>query len=231
MFNRNLEELEAQIGYHFNDRELLAAAVTHTSYANEHRRENIMNNERLEYLGDAILDFAAADYLYRRYPDRKEGDLSKMRASRVSEQPLAKCGRDLHLPDFLRLGKGEEQTGGRNRDSIISDAVEAVIGAVYLDGGFEPARNLVLTRILLDQQEEDLFTDRRTPLQELFQDRQKQIEYRIVGESGPPHDRIFETEAYVDGVLIGRGSGKTKKSSAQSAAQDALERLHVSEID
>ena len=229
--SRKLDELEDIIGYQFSDRSLLEAAVTHTSFANEHRRQKIVHNERLEYLGDAILDFVAADYLYHRFPDKKEGELSKLRASMVSESPLAKCARDLTLPDFLRLGKGEEQMGGRSRDSIISDAVEALIGAVYLDGGFDEAKRLVLTHVLLDLQDEDLFTDLRTPLQELFQDRQKQIVYKVVRESGPPHDRLFETEAYVDGALIGRGCGKSKKAAAQSAARDALEKLHVSEIN
>ena len=222
---KNLHELEKACGYVFRDPSLLTMAVTHTSYANEHRRNKTEHNERLEYLGDAILDLVAAEYLYRKYPEKQEGELSKMRASMVSEQPLAKCARDIGLPSYLFLGKGEEMMGGREKDAIISDATEAVIGAIYRDGGFDEARRFVMKHVLLDLDKEDLFTDVRTPLQEIFQDRQKQVLYHVTGESGPDHDKRFEVTAYVDGQKIGSGWGRTKKAAAQSAAQDAMNRI------
>ncbi len=217
-----LNELEQKIEYHFQDKALLEAAVTHTSYANEHRREGCRHNERLEFLGDAVLEVVSSEYLFHKYPKKQEGELSKMRASMVCEPSLAKCARDLGLAAFLRLGKGEEQMGGREKDSITSDATEALIGAIYLDGGFEAAKKFVLHYILLDLQEADLFKDAKTRLQELIQERNRKVEYRILSETGPDHNKSFIAAAFVEGRKIGEGQGRTKKAAEQDAARQAI---------
>lgn len=219
------EKLEEKIGYRFQDRSLLLTAVTHTSYANEHRKEKCCHNERLEFLGDAVLEIVSSDYLYHTYPDKEEGELSKLRASMVCEPSLAKCARDLDLPGYLRLGRGEEQMGGRNKDSIISDATEAVIGAIYLDGGFEEARRFVMQSILLELTEDDLFKDQKTRLQELVQDQNHNVEYRMLAEEGPDHDKRFRFGAYLDGEMIGEGTGRTKKAAEQEAARCAIKSM------
>ena len=225
MHSEDLAVLENRTGYHFRDRNLLLLSLTHTSYANEHRKKAEGSNERLEFLGDSILDFVAAEYLYETYPDLSEGELSKIRASMVSEKPLAKSAEDIQLQTFIRLGKGEETTGGRNKSSIISDAMEALIGAIFLDGGFSAARTFVREAILSDLRSEDLFSDSKTPLQEILQDMKKKAEYRVIRESGPDHDKKFTVAAYVDGKKIGEGTGRTKKSAAQAAAEQAIENL------
>ena len=226
MKEKNFAALEETIGYRFQNRRLLRLALTHSSHVNEHKKQDEEgSNERLEFLGDAILDFVAAEYLYRSFPDKEEGELSKLRASMVSEKPLAARARDLSLPDFLRLGHGEELTGGRQRDSIVSDAMEAVIGAVYLDGGFEAAKELVLRHVLSDLGTEDLFRDKKTPLQEFFQDQKKQVTYEVIEENGPDHDKLFKVAAMVDGDVIGVGVGRTKKAAAQDAAEAAMRAL------
>ena len=221
----DLMELEQKLGYSFSDREYLVTALTHTSYANEHRRSGCTHNERLEFLGDAVLELVSSGYLFRKYPGKGEGDLSRKRASMVCESSLAKCARHLTLPDYLRLGRGEEQMGGRQKDSIISDAMEAVIGAVYLDGGFEAARQIVMRHVLLDLDEKDLFLDRKTMLQEVLQEQGRKIRYEVLREEGPDHDRRFTIAAVVDGKILGEGSGHTKKAAAQKAAQSVLELL------
>ena len=218
-------DLESLIGYTFSDRELLACALTHTSYANEHRTGGIAHNERLEFLGDAVLELVSSEYLFNKYPDLMEGDLSRKRASMVCESSLAKCARDLSLENYLRLGKGEEQMGGRNKDSIISDATEALIGAVFLDGGFEEAKSFVMKHILLDLSEEDLFCDRKTYLQEILQEQGRHIRYDVIREEGPDHNRSFTIAAVSDGEILGSGTGRTKKAAAQEAAKNAIEYL------
>ncbi len=220
-----LEKLEQKIEYHFQDQTLLQTAVTHTSYANEHRREGCAHNERLEFLGDAVLEVISSEYLFHKYPKKQEGELSKTRASMVCEPSLAKCARDLELPDFLRLGKGEEQMGGRTKDSITSDATEAVIGAIYLDGGFEKAKEFVMKHILLDLQEEDLFKDAKTRLQEIIQENNKKVEYELLSEEGPDHNKTFTSAAVVEGRRIGSGSGRTKKAAEQAAARAAIQSM------
>ena len=232
------EELEEKLEYCFHDRTLLLTALTHTSYANEHKKANCPDNERLEFLGDAVLEVVSSEFLYQGHPEMGEGELSKTRASMVCEPSLAKCARDLGLPNYLRLGKGEEQMGGRTKDSIISDAVEAVIGAIFLDGGFEEAKRFVMTHVLLDLRSEDLFTDKKTRLQEILQDQGMQVEYRLLKTDGPDHMRTFTIGAIVDGTLMGRGTGRTKKAAAQEAARQTLEKINaqgthfnVSEID
>ncbi len=220
-----LEKLEQKIEYHFQDQTLLQTAVTHTSYANEHRREGCAHNERLEFLGDAVLEVISSEYLFHKYPKKQEGELSKTRASMVCEPSLAKCARDLELPGFLRLGKGEEQMGGRTKDSITSDATEAVIGAIYLDGGFEKAKEFVMKHILLDLQEEDLFKDAKTRLQEIIQENNKKVEYELLSEEGPDHNKTFTSAAVVEGRRIGSGSGRTKKAAEQAAARAAIQSM------
>ncbi len=217
-----LEKLENKIEYHFQNITLLETAVTHTSYANEHRREKAANNERLEFLGDAVLEVISSEYLFHKYPKKQEGELSKIRASMVCEPSLAKCARDLELPSFLRLGKGEEQMGGRSKESITSDATEAVIGAIYLDGGFDEAKKFVMNHILLDLQEEDLFKDAKTRLQEIIQEKNRKVEYVLLSEEGPDHDKRFSAAAQVDGRQIGTGTGRTKKAAEQAAARAAI---------
>ena len=196
----DLSLLEEITGYHFKDRKLLLTALTHTSYANEHRRENVRHNERLEF----------------------QGELSTTRASMVCEPSLAICARDLGLPDYLRLGRGEEQMGGRLKDSIISDAVESLIGAMYLDGGFDCARTFILEHILGDLRKEDLYRDNKTALQELVQQDGGKIEYVLVGEDGPDHAKTFTISVLINGEEAGRGEGRTKKAASQKAAKAAL---------
>ena len=223
------KKLEQVLGVSFRDRNLLMTAVTHTSYANEHRQEEARHNERLEYLGDAVLELVSSEYLYSSYPDKGEGELSRLRASMVCEPSLAKCARDLTLPAFLRLGKGEESMGGRTRDSIISDALEAVIGAIYLDRGFEEAKHFILEHVLLDLKEEDLFLDSKTRLQELVQENGNTPVYEVLREDGPDHDRKFTVAVLVKGEILGTGTGRTKKAAAQNAAKEAIAN-YVSEI-
>ncbi len=220
-----LNHLEEKIEYQFQNRSLLLTAVTHTSYANEHRKEKAVHNERLEFLGDAVLEVVSSEYLFHKYPKKQEGELSKIRASMVCEPSLAKCARDLDLPRYLRLGKGEELMGGREKDSITSDATEAVIGAIYLDGGFEAAKTFVMNYILLELSEEDLFKDAKTRLQELIQEQNKKVEYTILSEEGPDHDKHFTAGVFVDGKRIGIGDGRTKKAAEQAAARGAIQSM------
>lgn len=214
--------LEEAIGYSFSDEKLLLTAVTHTSFANEHRHKHISHNERLEFLGDAVLEAVTSEFLYKRFPKKSEGELSPMRASMVCEPSLAICARRLGLPKYLRLGHGEEGNGGRSKDSIISDATEAVIGAIYLDGGFLKAREFVLTHILKVLKEDELYRDFKTELQEIVQDRGENVEYVLTGEEGPPHDRYYTMEVRLKGVALGSGCGKTKKMASKIAAREAL---------
>lgn len=227
--NRRFSELEEKIGYHFNDRKLLMRALMHTSYSNEHRMDRLDNNERLEFLGDAVLEVISSDFLYRKYRDYPEGKLTRLRASLVCEQTLALCSHDIDLGSYLLLGKGEAATGGRNRDSIVSDAMEAVIGAIYLDGeekGFENARKFVLRFILNDIENKQLFYDSKTILQEMIQSEHKdQLAYELLKEEGPDHDKQFTTRVMMGDRELGRGRGRTKKASEQEAAYRAILKL------
>lgn len=216
------EELEKKIGYHFNDRNLLKQALTHSSYANERKINKCEDYERLEFLGDAVLEMVSSDFLFKEHPDMPEGKLTKTRASMVCEQSLAICARDLELGKFLYLGKGEEMTGGRERDSIIADVCEAIIGAIYIDGGFEKAKLHIHRFVLSDLENKQLFLDSKTILQEIVQKRVEDAEYRLVKESGPEHDKIFEIELWVGGRKISEGLGRTKKAAEQEAAQKAV---------
>ncbi|MDO4803296.1 MAG: ribonuclease III [Lachnospiraceae bacterium] len=220
-------DLEENIGYHFHDPSLLETAMTHTSYANEHRRENIVSNERLEFLGDAVLEAVSSEYLYRKYPDLEEGKLSKMRASMVCEPSLAIIARRLELPRFLILGKGEEFMNGRKKDSITSDAVESVIGAIYLDAGFEEAKRFILKHVLGDLKKEELYYDNKTRLQEYVQERGMVLEYKLISAEGPDHNKLFRIAVIIDDEICGVGEGRTKKAASQDAAKAVLERLCI----
>ena len=226
-----ISDLESAIGYRFRDIQLLRSAVTHSSYANERWHNSLMSNERLEFLGDSVLGMLVADYLYRNFPDRPEGELTRMRADMVCEQTLAVVANRLGLGKHLLLGKGEEQGGGRSRNSILADAVESVIAACYLDGGMEAAVNFVEKFILVNVPTRKMHNvDYKTALQELVQQKKNQtIAYRLAGESGPDHDKKFEVELSLNGTVVGVGSGSSKKRAEQDAARMALEKLFPEE--
>ena len=218
-----LEELENKLGYHFHDRRLLEHALCHSSYANERHWDRLQNNERLEFLGDAVLELATSEYLYQNYPTMPEGEATRTRASIVCEQTLALCARDLGLGEWLRLGKGEELTGGRDRDSITSDAMEALLGAIYLDGGFANAKEFVHHFILNDIEHKKLFYDSKTILQEQIQsETEEPIHYELVKEEGPDHNKRFTVNVVLGEKVLGSGSGRTKKAAEQEAAYRAL---------
>lgn len=223
MFERkNYEELETKIDYHFQDKLLLKQALTHSSFSNEQKINKFKNYERLEFLGDAVLELISSKFFFVNYPEMSEGQMTKLRSSMVCEQALAFCAKDLQLGDYLFLGKGEEATGGRERDSITSDVMEALIGAIYLDSGFEDAEKFVLTFILSDFERKQLFYDSKTILQEKVQQAGKSISYSLTGETGPDHDKEFTVEVLIDGKSWGKGIGRNKKSAEQKAAYEAL---------
>ena len=226
--DKKLMELEEKTGYHFNNRELLGRAMTHSSYANEHRISYVGNNERLEFLGDAVLELTSSEFLFEKYSQMPEGELTKKRASIVCEPTLALCARELSLGEYLLLGKGEEATGGRRRDSIVSDAMEALIGAVYLDGGFANAKEFIHHFILNDIEHKQLFYDSKTILQEMVQSRQAEaLSYEILREEGPDHNKSFEVCAKIGDAEIGRGMGRTKKAAEQVAAYNGILKLRA----
>lgn len=224
--NLDFSGLENDIEYEFNNKELLVNALTHTSYANEHKYKDVKDNERLEFLGDAVLELVTSEYLFTKMPDMPEGNMTKLRASLVCEPTLAIDARELKLEDYIYLGKGEEETGGRSRDSIISDAFEALIGAIYLDGGFEYARNFIVKFALNDIENKKLFHDSKTMLQERVNSvKNGNLIYKIVGESGPDHNKSYEAVVLLDEMVIGKGVGHTKKAAEQQAAYKALKTL------
>ena len=224
--NRKLEELEEAIGYRFQDSHMLFHAMTHSSYANEHRMDKLLSNERLEFLGDAVLEIVSSEFLYQNYREAPEGELTKVRASIVCEPTLAFCAGEIHLGEYLLLGKGEEATGGRGRNSIVSDAMEALIGAIYLDGGFANAKEFIHRFILNDIEHKQLFFDSKTILQELVQSMgEEMLSYELLNEEGPDHNKIFEVCAKVGDTEVGRGSGRTKKAAEQVAAYHGLIKL------
>ncbi len=225
--NDKLLVLEDRIKYHFSDLTILLHALTHSSYANEMRLDKEKNNERLEFLGDAVLELITSETVYKEYTNLSEGDLTKLRASIVCEQTLSRCARDLNIGDFLLLGKGEDISGGRNRDSILSDTLEAIIGAIYLDGGFTNAKEFIHEFILADIKNKDLFFDSKTILQEIIQnDNNKQkLRYKLISEEGPDHNKTFKIAVYVGNDEIGCGVGRTKKGAEQEAAYQAIQAL------
>lgn len=224
--------LEENIGYHFSDSCLLLQALTHSSYANEMRMNKENNNERLEFLGDAVLELVTSEYLYREYKDFAEGDLTKLRASIVCEQTLSSCARDLNIGQFLLLGKGEDASGGRIRESILSDALEAVIGAIFLDGGFTNAKEFIYDYVLLNIKNKELFFDSKTILQEIIQNDNNnlKIRYKLLSENGPDHNKTFTIAVYVGNDQVGCGSGRTKKAAEQEAASEAIQKLKTNNV-
>ena len=219
-----MTELEKKIGYHFADRSQLETALRHSSYTNEKQMNRTACNERLEFLGDAVLELVSSEFLFSRFPDLPEGELTKLRAKLVCEPTLAHDARQISLGKYLLLGKGEDLTGGRERDSVTSDALEALIGAVYLDGGQEAARAFILRFVLDDIDHKQLFFDSKTSLQELIQKTlpDHEISYRLISESGPDHAKRFTTEVWIGSMQAGTGTGSSKKASEQQAAYRAI---------
>jgi ribonuclease-3 len=218
-----LQELQERIGYVFKNDALLKQAITHSSFSNEQKINKIDNYERLEFLGDAVLELVSSEFLFNENKTMPEGQLTRLRASMVCEPALAYCARDIELDKFILLGKGEEATGGRKRDSITSDVMEAVIGAIYLDGGLEDAKRFINRFVLSDLENKILFLDSKTLLQEEIQKKNGAVlRYELVGETGPDHDKEFTVEAYLNDKLIGKGVGRNKKSAEQQAAYAAL---------
>jgi len=227
MYNRKkLEEFEKGIGYEFRDKSLIALALTHSSYANEKHQGNLANNERLEFLGDAVLELISSEFLFEQNKKMHEGDLTKLRASLVCEPTLAACAREMRLGKYLLLGKGEDMTGGRERDSILSDAMEAIIGAIYLDSGFASAKEHIYRFILSDIEHKKLFFDSKTILQEMVQGKSEDVlSYRLLKEEGPDHSKTFTAAVYLGNMELAQGSGRTKKASEQAAAYEAIIKL------
>ena len=227
-----IKDLEEAIGYHFHNISLLQNALTHSSYANERWHNSLLSNERLEFLGDSILGMLVAEYLFRSFPDRPEGELTRMRADMVCEKTLAAVANSIHLGDHLLLGHGEEQGGGRSRDSILADAMESVIAATFLDGGMEAALQFIRRFILVEVPVSKLHNvDYKTQLQELVQQRRNQVlTYSLTGESGPDHDKRFEVAVRLNGSEVGKGSGSSKKRAEQDAARAAIAHLFPGKI-
>ena len=222
MTTRTPEELEATLHYHFKNRDLLITALTHSSYANEAKAPT-KYNERLEFLGDSVLSLVVANYLFR-HSTRPEGELSRMRASLVSEEALFQFAKEIDLGAYLRLGRGEELGGGRERPSVVSDAFEAVIAALYLDGGMEAARSFILPFITEGKTAEE---DYKTKLQEVIQQNpEDKLSYAVTGESGPAHDKRFEVTVLLNGSAMAAGTGRSKKAAEQQAAKAALRKLN-----
>lgn len=219
-----MDGLEQKLGYKFNNINLLKNALTHSSYANE-VRNGFSSNERLEFLGDSVLSIVVSDYIYKHYPNMPEGELTKLRASLVCEKSLCAFSRELELGSYLMLGKGEDKGGGRERDSILADAFEAVLAAIYLDGGMEPARRHVMNFVLreLKHTDDEVFKDYKTALQEIIQrNPEESVTYILTDESGPDHDKSFTVEVRLNSNVIGKGTGKNKKRAEQMAAKEAL---------
>ncbi len=222
-----MKTLETKLGYQFQNPKLLDHALTHSSYANEHHLGSISSNERLEFLGDSVLGMIVADHLYRTFPDLPEGDLTRIRANLVCEGSLVLVAKEWDLGRYLKLGKGENACGGRSRPSILADAVEAVLAAVFLDGGLEHDRDII-QRFLLDRMEQvnRASRDHKTYLQELVQRKSGQVlSYELIGESGPDHNKTFQMQVLLNGQPIGQGTGHSKKEAEQAAANAAIDRL------
>lgn len=218
-----MNEFERKINYTFKNAKLLEQAMRHSSYTNEINIGRLKSNERLEFLGDAVLELVSSEFLFQMYPEYPEGDLTKLRASLVCEPALAFAARSIDVGQYLLLGKGEEATGGRMRDSITSDALEAVIGAIYLDNGIDAARQFILQFILNDIENKQLFHDSKTALQEIVQGTSKgAIVYTLINEEGPDHNKSFTVEISIGGQIAGVGLGRTKKAAEQVAAYQAL---------
>jgi len=225
----NIPALEQRINYVFKDKGTVLTAITHSSYANEKKARKLKYNERIEFLGDSVLSLTISEHLYKRYPDLPEGELTVTRAKIVCENSLSRCAADIGLGELLLLGKGEELSGGRSKSSILSDAYEALIGAIYMDGGFETAKAFILRHmedIIKNSMQGKLFYDYKTQLQEKIQQKgDQQITYSVIDEKGPDHNKTFVTQIKINDVICGQGSGRSKKESEQNAARDALDKL------
>lgn len=222
MLAADSRELEKKIGYEFGDKALLRQALTHSSFSNEQKINKYQNYERLEFLGDAVLELASSRFFFVNYPDMSEGEMTRRRSSTVCEPALAFCAKDLNLGAYILLGKGEEATGGRGRDSIISDVMEAIIGAIYLDSGFERAEKFILDFILSDLENKQLFYDSKSILQERVQKTGGDLRYELVEEKGPEHDKQFVVRALINNRAVSTGIGRTKKAAEQQAAYEVL---------
>ena len=221
-----LLELSARLGVEFKDLTLLHKALIHSSYANEAKEKNIVHNERLEFLGDAVLELASSTYLYMQFPQMPEGQLTKTRASIVCSTSLAELARTLHLGDYLLLGHGEEMSGGRDRQTNLEDVFEAVIGAIYLDRGWDVAKDYVTRQLIKQVEQGGILKDYKTILQEVvYQEAQQTVSYELVSTSGPDHDKTFTFNVLVTGKVMGTGTGRSKKEAEQKAARQALEKL------
>lgn len=220
------QTLEKQIQYEFKNKSLIKQALTHSSYANECKTGKCQHNERIEFLGDAVLELAVSEYLFQNYPQENEGKMTKLRSSLVCEFTLSQCARDIHLGDYLYLSKGEEMTGGRERNSILCDAFESIIGAIYLDSGFEQAKQFIYQYLLQDVEDKTLFYDAKTILQEMVQGNNwGMLSYVLLEEKGPDHNKEFLVQAQVGDRILGNGIGRTKKAAEQQAAYEAIKRL------
>ncbi len=220
-----MKDLQEAIGYSFKNPALLTEALTHSSYAHE-QHKNMKYNERLEFLGDAVLSIVVSDYIYTHCPDLPEGELTKLRASLVCEKSLFDFAKQINLGSYLRLSNGERRNGGANRPSIVSDAFEALIAAIYLDGGMEPAKKHILRFVIpeIESHKNNSFKDYKTALQEIVQKNPgEHLEYKLVGSSGPDHNKRFKVEVCLNSNVIGRGGGRSKKEAEQQAAREALE--------
>ena len=227
-----LKELQDRIGYHFQDDKLLKKAMVHSSYANEKHLPKYECNERLEFLGDAVLELISSEFLFSLHKTMPEGQLTKTRASMVCEPALAFCARDIELGKYLLLGNGEDATGGRKRESVTSDAMEALIGAIYLDGGFANAKEFIERFILKDLENKKLFYDSKTILQEIVQSNFKEpVSYELLGEKGPDHNKVFEVAVQIGDDRYGVGSGRTKKAAEQEAAYQSILALRKKNIE
>ena len=222
MLAADSRKLEKKIGYEFKDKALLCQALTHSSFSNEQKINKYHNYERLEFLGDAVLELASSRFFFVNYPDMSEGDMSRRRSSTVCEPALAFCAKDLNLGAYILLGKGEEATGGRGRDSIISDVMEAIIGAIYLDSGFERAEKFIMDFILSDLENKQLFYDSKSILQERVQKTGGVVHYELVEETGPEHDKQFVVRALINNRAVSTGIGRSKKAAEQQAAYEVL---------
>lgn len=226
VIRESIRAFEEKIGYEFKDKTYIQTALTHSSFANEHKEFNY--NERLEFLGDSILGLVVSDYLFRARNDLPEGKLTRLRANVVCEESLSVVARKINLGDHLFLGKGEKTSGGSDRDSILADATEAVIAAIYLDGGFDQAKDFILSNLrdtIAKNIDGNIFRDYKTILQEIIQGNNGKISYKLVGESGPDHNKEFEMQVKCGQDTIGIGKGKNKKEAEKEAARDALVKM------
>ncbi len=222
----SIESFEKMINYQFKNRKLIKQALTHSSFSNERRYDKLKNNERLEFLGDAVLELVSSEFIFDAHEEMQEGDLTRLRASMVCEPTLALCAREMNLGDYLLLGKGEAATGGRERDSILSDALEAVIGAIFLDGGFTNAKEFIHANVLNDIEHKKLFFDSKTILQEIIQSESKEpLIYELISEEGPDHNKKFTIAAMFGNEQLAIGVGRTKKAAEQNAAYKAILKL------